>query len=781
MSKNLKNKDSKKIITEQVKINGQTLKFEVGRFAGQANAAVIATLGETMVLATVVSSKPREDIDYFPLYVEYQEKLYAGGKIKGSRWVKREGRPSDEAILTARLIDRSIRPLFPEDYKNEVQVVVTVLSVDGENDPDIVGICAVSTALTISDIPWDGPVGAVRVGLKDGVSFANPIYTEREFSDLNLVISAKSDAIVMVEAGASEVLEKDVISSLVFGQETCTKIIACINNLAKKAGKKKQAVEKKSLEDKIVRDIEKETAKVVDEVLSSEKAGKVDTSALTGVLESLNETYPETRKAAIKEVIDRFFKKKAREKILKGKTRLDGRKPDEIRKLSASIDVLPRTHGSAIFERGETQALTIVTLGAPSLEQLIESMEREESKRYIHHYYMPPYSVGETGRFGWPSRREVGHGSLAERALEPVIPSEKEFPYTIRVVSELLSSNGSTSMASVCGSSLSLMDAGVPIKKAVAGIAMGLMTKSKVKSQKSKVNDYMILTDIQGFEDHIGDMDFKVAGTTDGITALQMDVKVEGITAEILEKALNQAKKARLTILETMDKALAKPRPEISQYAPKIEQVMIGQDKIGEVIGPGGRMIKKIIAETGASIDVEDDGTVTIAAPDEASLRKAVNWVNGITREVEVGEIFEKAEVKRIQPFGAFVEILPGRDGLVHISKMSAAYTKHPSDLVSIGDKVRVKVIEIDEHDRISLSMIFDQAPKQAPAKRKTSSTPRIREYRPRDKFKHRDRFDRKKRFDRNGRPSRPKQRPGFSKSRRTKKSARKPLADWRK
>jgi len=779
MSKKTK-KESSKIRTEQVKINGQTLKFEVGRFAGQANAAVIATLGETMVLATVVSSKPREDIDYFPLYVEYQEKLYAGGKIKGSRWVKREGRPSDEAILTARLIDRSIRPLFPEDYKNEVQVVVTVLSVDGENDPDIVGICAVSAALSISDIPWDGPVGAVRVGLKDGVSFANPVYTEREFSDLNLVISAKSQAIVMVEAGASEVLEKDVVSSLVFGQETCTKIIGCINDLAKKAGKKKQAVEKKSLEDKMIKNIEKETAKVVDEVLSSEKAGKVDTSALTGVLEALSETYPETRKAAIKEVIDRFFKKKAREKILKGKTRLDGRKPDEIRKLSADVDVLPRTHGSAVFERGETQALTIVTLGAPSLEQLIESMEKEESKRYIHHYYMPPYSVGETGRFGWPSRREVGHGSLAERALEPVIPSEKEFPYTIRVVSELLSSNGSTSMASVCGSSLSLMDAGVPIKKAVAGIAMGLLVqsqKSKVKSQ----NDYMILTDIQGLEDHIGDMDFKVAGTADGITALQMDVKVEGITAEILEKALDQAKKARLTILETMDKALAKPRSAISQYAPKIEQVMIEQDKIGEVIGPGGRMIKKIIAETGASIDVEDDGTVTIAAPDEASLRKAVNWVNGITREVEVGEIFEKAEVKRIQPFGAFVEILPGRDGLVHISKMSTAYIKQPSDAVSIGDKVRVKVIEIDERNRINLSMIFDQTPKQTSAKRQTGSMSQIREYRPRRDFKRKDRFDRKKRFDRSGRPSRPKQRTSFGKARRPQKPTPKPLADWRK
>lgn len=787
MSKDSKKKNSK-IVTEEVKINGQTLKFEVGRFAGQANAAVIVSLGETMVLATVVSANPREDIDYFPLYVEYQEKLYAGGKIKGSRWVKREGRPSDEAILTARLIDRSIRPLFPEDYKNEVQVVVTILSVDGENDPDIVGICAVSAALSISDIPWEGPIGAVRVGLKDKVSFANPVYTEREFSDLDLIVSSKKDAIVMVEAGSREVSEKDTISSLKFGQETCGKISKCISSLVKKAGKKKQTIEKERLDTEIIKEIEKETAKIIDEVLKSEVAGKVDTSALAGVIEQMVEVYPEIKKTKIKAVVDNFFKKAARNKILQRRIRLDGRKPDQIRNLSADIGVLPRTHGSAVFERGETQALTIVTLGAPSLEQLIESMEREESKRYIHHYYMPPYSVGETGRFGWPSRREVGHGSLAERALEPVIPSEKKFPYTIRVVSELMSSNGSTSMASVCGSSLSLMDAGVPIKKAVAGIAMGLLVDDPKKGIKD--DNYLILTDIQGLEDHIGDMDFKVAGTSDGITAFQMDIKLKGVATKVLAEALERAKKARLTILKTMNKAISVPRSQISKYAPKIEQVVVPQNKIGEVIGPGGRMIRKIIAETSANVDVEDDGTVTVTAPDEISLKKAVDWITGMTREVQVGEIFEEAEVKRIQPFGAFVEILPGRDGLVHVSRISTAYIKDPSEVISIGDKVKVKVIEIDEHNRINLSMIFDQVKKPAPRERVVGPVPRIREYRPRRDFKRQDRTGRRGSFDRersfgnarDTRSSRPQtsQRAGFVKGRRPQKPTRKPLADWR-
>lgn len=778
------NKNSK-IVASEVKINGQILKFEVGRFAAQANAAVIATLGETMVLATVVSSGPREDLDYFPLYVEYQEKLYAGGKIKGSRWVKREGRPSDEAILTARLIDRSIRPLFPEDYKNETQVVVTILSVDGENDPDVIGICAVSAALSISDIPWGGPVGAVRVGLKDSVCFANPVYTEKEFSELDLVISSKKEAIVMVEARASEAAEKDIASSLKFGQETCGKIVGCINDLVKKIGKKKQIIEKQSLDTKIVREIEKTTAEIIDKVLASEKAGKVDTSALVGAVEQMVETYPEVKKVKIKTVVDKFFKKSARNQILQGRIRLDGRKPDEIRPLSIDVGVLPRTHGSAVFQRGETQALTIVTLGAPSLEQLIESMEREETKRYIHHYYMPPYSVGETGRFGWPSRREVGHGALAEKALEPVIPSEKNFPYTIRVVSELMSSNGSTSMASVCGSSLSLMEAGVPIKKAVAGIAMGLMVDDPKKGIKD--DNYLILTDIQGLEDHIGDMDFKVAGTQDGITVIQMDVKATGVTTKVLAEVMERAKKARLFILKTMNKTISKSRPKISKYAPKIEQVVIAQNKIGEVIGPGGRMIRKIIAETGANIDVEDDGTITITAPDEISLRKAIDWITGMTREIQVGEIFEEGEVKRIQPFGAFVEILPGRDGLVHVSKMSAAYVDDPNKVVSIGDKVKVKVVEIDDMGRINLSMIFGEARGgEGDRKRVAGPIPRIGEYRPKRDFKRQDRsgrrgpFDREKRFD--GKDSRPSQsqRPGFGRARRFQKPARKPLADWR-
>ncbi|OGD61786.1 polyribonucleotide nucleotidyltransferase, partial [Candidatus Beckwithbacteria bacterium RBG_13_42_9] len=541
------------VTVEEVKVGGQTLKFEVGRLAQQANGAVVAQLGDTVVMATVVCGGLREDLDYFPLQVEYQEKLYAGGKIKGSRWVKREGRPSDEAILSARIIDRSIRPLFPDGYKAEVQVIVTVLSVDGENDPAILGINAVSAALSISDIPWNGPIAGIRVGL-NGDLIANLPWSKQEISNLNLVVSSSKEAIVMVEAGAKEVSEDDTVKALEFAKEINSQIIAAIEKLVAKVGKTKQEVAVESLPKDMQLEIEKEADKVMEDVLKSEKAGKIDGSLLAAVVAILQERYPDTKKALFKEAVDAYFKKQARAKVLKSKVRLDGRKPDEIRPLSIEVGVLPRTHGSAIFQRGETQALSIVTLGTPRLEQLIESMEREETKRYIHHYFMPPYSVGETGRMGWPSRREIGHGALAERALEPMIPSADEFPYTIRVVSECVSSNGSTSMASVCGSTLSLMDAGVPIKKPVAGIAMGLVVANPKKGISG--DDYLVLTDIQGLEDHIGDMDFKVAGTKDGITALQMDIKVAGITAQVLAEALAKAKIARLFILETILKAL---------------------------------------------------------------------------------------------------------------------------------------------------------------------------------------------------------------------------------
>jgi polyribonucleotide nucleotidyltransferase len=767
------------LTVEKVTLGNQELTLEVGRLAGQANGAVMARLGDTVVLATVVAGGQRDDLDYFPLYVEYQEKMYAGGKIKGSRWVKREGRPTDEATLVARLIDRSIRPLFPPDFKAETQVVVTVLSVDGENDPGVLGINAVSAALSISDIPWNGPVAGIRVGL-NGEHVANLPWSQTAASRLNLVVSSSQEAIVMVEAGAKEVTEKEAVEALEFAKKNNDAVVAAIQKLAKQVGKAKQKGSADGLPTEVLQTVQKETAKVIEQVLKSEKAGKVDTAPLAAVVEKLQETYPDTKKLFLKEAVDAYFKKQAREKILTSKIRLDGRKPDEIRLLSASVGILPRTHGSALFQRGETQALSIATLGAPGLEQLIESMEREETKRYIHHYYMPGYSVGEVGRFGWPSRREVGHGALAERALEPVIPSEEEFPYTIRVVSECVSSNGSTSMASVCGSTLSLMDAGVPIKKPVAGIAMGLMVKDPDKGIEK--DGYLILTDIQGMEDNIGDMDFKVAGTKDGITALQMDIKVSGVSADILGEALEKAKMARTQILETMAAALTTHRPQVSPYAPKVKVVRIAKEQIGEIIGPGGRVIRQIIAVTGAQVDVDDEGKVTVSAQDQEAVNKAAAWIEGMTREVEVGEVFEQGEVKRTLPFGAFVEILPGREGMVHVSKMATTYVKKPEDVVSIGDKVKVRVEEIDDMGRINLSMLFGEAAQHRPAP--GGETPR-RPERPYDRgnrFEHRPHRRFPQRDHHRSGPGRDQgSRPQESAPRRPKPTAARPhtLADW--
>ena len=682
---------------KSIKINNKELILQVGKFAFQTKGSVLAQMGETIVLATVVSSSPREDIDYFPLYVEYQEKLYAGGIIKGSRWVKREGRPSDEAILTARLIDRSIRPLFPKGYKNEVQVIITVLSIDGENDPDILAICAASAALAISDIPWNGPIGAARIA-------------EPKFPDLNLVISGTKKSIVMIEANANEVPEKKLASAFKYGSEIIKKVVKLIEDLQKEIGQKKQAFEKKEIKPELIKEVKKKAEKRILDLIK-QKEGKVSLSSLDEIKNALFEELEEESKKDINLIVDECFKNLAREQILKKKIRIDGRKNNEIRPLKIETDILPRTHGSAIFQRGLTQALTITTLGSPSLEQLIESMEGEETKRYIHHYYMPPFSVGETGRVGWPSRREVGHGALAERALEPVIPPEEKFPYTIRVVSEIMSCNGSSSMASVCGSSLSLMDAGVPIKKPVAGIAMGLIM--------SKVNDHVILTDILGIEDHLGDMDFKVAGTKDGITALQMDVKTLKITLEILIEGLNQAKKARNHILDEMGKIISSPRPSVSKYAPKITVIKIDKEKIGDIIGPGGRIIRQIINETGVAMDVDDDGKVTISSLEKDGIEKAVEWVKNLTREVQIGEEF-LGEVKRIQPFGAFVEILPGKDGLVHVSRMSSSYVKDPNEIVKVGQKVKVKVEKIDDMGKVGLTMLFGEEARKAQENRRS-------------------------------------------------------------
>jgi len=682
-----------------LELNGKSLHLETGRLAQQANAAVLATYGETIVLATVVASINQTSLDYFPLFVEYQEKLYAGGRIKGSRWVKREGKPSDEAILTARLIDRSIRPLFPMSFKQEVQVIVTVLSVDSENDADIPAIIATSAALALSDIPWEGPIGAVRIGMikrEDQSEFiVNPAYAERQVSDLDLVISGTHDATMMVESGAKEIDEVQMLKAFKLGEEKNGEIAQAIATWAKEVGKPKMTVkpedEHRELRDKLAREKE-----VLDQLLAAE--AELDRMRRAGLMQSLIEKYEaDYDPKLVVGIVNELAHGLGRKMILTDNVRPDKRKATEIRDISGEVGLLPRTHGSAIFARGQTQAVTITTLASPALEMLVESMEfGEESKRYMHHYYMPPFTVGEVGRLGWPSRREVGHGALAERALEPVLPPEDEFPYTIRVVSEIMSSNGSTSMASVCGSTLSLMDAGVPIKKPVAGIAMGLITDGK---------KFVILSDIQGMEDHLGDMDFKVAGTADGITAMQMDLKVKGVSLQVIEQALAQAKEGRLFILDQMLKVLPAARAHISVYAPKISVVKIPEEKIGEVIGPGGRMIKKIIAETGAEINVEDDGTVTVSGMDKDKIQQAVDWIKGLTREVQAGEMFDGV-VKRIQPFGAFVEVLPGKDGLVHVSRMAAGFVNDPNEIVSLGQTVKVKVIKIDDLGRIDLAML---------------------------------------------------------------------------
>ncbi|MBI2032847.1 MAG: polyribonucleotide nucleotidyltransferase [Candidatus Levybacteria bacterium] len=707
--------NTNKKTSASLEIGGKTLTLEAGALAQQATSSVLARLGDTMVLVTVVMGKERTDLDYFPLTVEYVERLYAGGRIKGSRWVKREGRPTDDAILIARLIDRSVRPLFPKEFKKEVQIIVTVLSVDGENSPDILAINGVSAALHMSSIPWKGPVAGIRIGyVKDPSAGSgqvsskagfviNPGIAESELSEMDLVVSSLKDKVLMLEAGALQVSEAVALEGIEKAQGENEKIIGFIEDFTKKVGAKKETVSPNTEFQEVIAILEKsyksEIADLVKGRVSKESSG--DSGDFIDKIiehEKTRDAEFNIDKKIIGKAVEYVLFKIIRENTLNKGIRPDGRKMDEIRPISAQVSVLPRTHGSAIFNRGDTQALTVVTLGSPRLEQLIESAEGEESKRYIHHYSMPPYSVGEAGRIGVPSRREIGHGALAERALMGVIPTQTEFPYTIRVVSEILSSNGSTSMASTCGSALALMDAGVPIKKPVAGIAMGLV------SEKDK---YVILTDILGLEDFSGDMDFKVAGTDSGITAIQLDVKILGLTVAQIKEVFEKALKARLFILEKMDAVIGESRKGVSEYAPKIEQVQIDVSKIGEVIGPGGRVIKNIIAQTGATVDVEDSGIVTISGTDEGAVAKALEWVKGITREVKVGEVFEEGEVKRILPFGAFVEFLPGKEGMVHVSKMKEGFVQNPNDVVQIGQKVKVRVIEIDEQGRTNLSMLF--------------------------------------------------------------------------
>jgi len=696
-----------KVVEKSIEIGGRKLTLSTGKLAEQASGAVLGQYGETVVLATVVASDLAEDRGYFPLSVEYQERLYAGGRIKGSRWVKREGKPSDEEVLKGRLIDRSIRPLFPKNYKGkDVQVVVTVLSVDLESDPIFVAPVAVSAAIAASIIPWEGPVGTVTVGMKDGAYFVNPRDAEREFSEMDLVVSATKKAVVMVEAGANEVTEEAIVGGIEFAQKEIGNLVTMVEGFAQEVGNKKESLSevKKSLE------VEKAVKKLVEQELPGLIRRLATKEAGWGELDELKaaamEAAGEEQALEAGEVFEELVKKQVRGMMLSGK-RPDGRGREEIRKLSSEVGILPRTHGSAVFTRGQTQALTVATLGSPSLGQLIESAEGEEEKRYIHHYSMPPYSNGETGRIGSPSRREIGHGALAERALAAVIPTEAEFPYAIRVVSEIMSSNGSTSMAATCGSTLSLMDAGVPIKRPVSGIAMGLVVEEKGKTA--------VLSDIIGLEDFNGDMDFKVAGTAEGITALQLDVKTLNLTLPILQKALEQAKKGRAEILASMMKAIEEPRRKVSAYAPKIKTLKIDTEKIGEVIGPGGKMIRKIIAETGAEVEVEDDGIVNVSGMDDGGVTRACEWIETLTREVAPNEIY-KGTVKKMQSFGVFVEILPGKEGLVRIGDMAEGFVKAPEDVVKVGDEVEVRVKEIDEMGRINLSMVLD------PTKEKKSS-----------------------------------------------------------
>lgn len=679
-----------KKIEKSIELGGRRLTLSTGVLAQQATASVMASYGDTVVMATVVAAPLKANLGYFPLTVEYQERLYAGGRIKGSRWVKREGRPTDEEILSARAIDRSIRPLFPNEYnKKEVQVVVMVLSVDLENDPSVLSAVATSAALAISPIPWNGPIGVVKVGMKDEKYVVNPLESEKEASDLDLLISATKDAIVMVEAAAKEVPEERVLGAIEFAQKESNKVLSLINDLVKEVGLDKEKLIKEKTKAELVSQIKK---------LVGDKLGGGKSRDLQELVAAVSDNVLEGERPYVAEIVDKLLKEHVRSEILKGK-RPDGRKPGDIRPLSSSIGVLPRTHGSAIFQRGQTQVLTVTTLGAPSMAQLFESAVGEEEKRYLHQYSMPPYSVGETGRVGFPNRREVGHGALAEKALEPVIPSKDKFPYTIRVVSEIMGSNGSSSMASVCGSTLSLMDAGVPLTAPVSGIAMGLVIENGEK--------YVVLSDITGIEDDNGDLDYKVAGTEKGITALQLDVKSLGLTSEILGEALLQAKEGRAFILKHMFETIKEPRKNLSAFAPKIKVVKVPVEKIGEVIGPGGRTIKKIIAETGAEVEVEDDGSVNISGTEDSAVDAAVAWVEGLVKEVQAGEIYE-GEVKRIQSFGAFVEILPGKEGMVHVSDMGEDFVNDPSDVVSFGQKVQVRVKEIDDLGRINLSMNMD-------------------------------------------------------------------------
>lgn len=682
-------------------IGGKLLELEIGKVCEMANGQVMVRYGDTVVNVTAVASKqPRPDIDFFPLSCDYEEKMYAAGKIPGG-FIKREGRPSEKAILNSRLMDRPLRPLFPKGFYNDVQVVATVMSVDLDAPSEIAAMIGSSVALSISDIPWDGPTASVLVGMVDGEFVINPGLEQREKSDLHLVVSGTKDAIMMVEAGANEVPEETILDAIMFAHEEIKEIVSFIEDIVAEIGKPKMEVELYKVPEEIETDVrayaEDKMREAVHTVEKMERLENMDAVEVE-TQEHFAEKYPESEKD-IASVLYNITKEQVRSLILDDGIRPDNRKYTEIRPIWIDTGILPRAHGSGLFKRGQTQALSVATLGTISEEQRLDGLTEQTEKRYMHHYNFPPYSVGEARPMRSPGRREIGHGALAERAILPVLPSVEEFPYAIRVVSEILSSNGSTSQASVCGSCLALMDAGVPIKAPVAGIAMGLVERVEEDGSSTMA----ILSDIQGMEDFLGDMDFKVAGTAKGVTAIQMDIKVHGLSKKVLQDALKQAKDGRMHIMQEMLAEIPEPRKELSPYAPRIITMQVDPDKIRIIIGPGGKTINSIVEKTGVKIDIDDEGQVFIASTDMAGAEAARKEIELLTKDVEVGEVYE-GKVTRIMNFGAFIEILPGKEGLLHISKMAKGRVEKVEDVMNVGDTVKVKVTEIDSQDRINLS-----------------------------------------------------------------------------
>lgn len=682
--------------TFSMEVGGRTLTIEQGKMAKQANGAVLVRYGDTVVLVTATASKePREGVDFFPLTVDYEEKMYAAGKIPGG-FIKREGRPSNDATLCARLIDRPIRPLFPKGYRNDVQIVATVLSVEPDNAPELAGMIGASCALSVSDIPFDGPIAGVRVGRVDGAFVINPTAAQREVSALNLTVAGSADAVMMVEAGASELPEEVVLDAILFGHKEIQRIVAFEQEIQAACGKLKSEARLFKVPEALAEALDAAARPLLDEAVRN--PDKLDRDAhiaaiAADMMEKFLPEYPEMEKEIAMAFHD-LEKSVVRRMITREKIRPDGRGLEEVRPVSCEVGLLPRPHGSALFTRGQTQVLSVTTLGALSDEQVIDGLGPETTKHYLHQYNFPGYSVGEARPMRSPGRREIGHGALAERALLPVVPSIESFPYTIRVVSEVLESNGSSSMASVCGSTLSLMHAGVPIKRPVSGVAMGLVKEGDA---------YTILTDIQGMEDALGDMDFKVAGTSEGITALQMDIKVDGLSRDILQAALAQAKRGRAFILDKMLACIPAPAAELSPYAPRVETITIKVDKIRDVIGTGGKVVRGIVDETGVDVDIHEDGHIFLTSPDAAAMARAKQMIEDIVREVEVGEVYT-GTVTRLLKFGAFVQILPNKEGLCHISQLANHRVERVEDVVQVGDQLTVKVVEIDEKGRINLS-----------------------------------------------------------------------------